>query len=86
MAMTRLILRLVRSAPEQAIEKILAAYDAGDGWPEVAARKLHVAPRTLRKYVRRLGIVALIQCRSGHYPGWLGRRSWDFRPVRGGVK
>jgi len=71
--------RHVAVQPHVAIERILAAYDAGSGYPDGAARRLRVSRRTLHRWNRTLGIVHMIRARTGHYPGWLARRAWDFR-------
>ena len=58
---------------------ILAAYDEGGGYRDAAARRLGVRANTLQKINRQLGITGMVQARTGHYPGWMGSKAWDFR-------
>jgi hypothetical protein len=74
--------RYVRAAPETAAAKILAAYEAANGWPDDAARRLGICVWTLRYYNRQLGLRSTIRKRYGHGPGWLGARAYRTTLVR----
>jgi hypothetical protein len=68
---------LARVSPADAIERVLDAYARAGGYPDGAARILGYRTRrgrdALHRLNRRLGIVAIVQRRTGHKPGWMGR-------------